>query len=265
MNVEPITRSSAADKVLASLHEMIASGRFRPGEILPSQDDLARQLGVSRNTLREAIHKLSAMGLLTAKQGVGTTVEPMSPAGYLAPLEGHLRLDSMSAREFIEARACLERTIVSLAVARAKRKDIQSLRALLELQRQAFQKNDQAEFVRQDVAFHMELGRVGGNRVLGKVLQTIWGMLHAFISEVAQLPGAIEDAIRFHSDIVNAVAARRSDRAEELMLRHILDVVRRIEKNLKVDLKAHSLFGLDAILSKKTLSRKSGPRRFKTG
>ncbi len=264
MNVEPITRSSAADKAFSSLYEMIASGRFRPGEILPSQDDLARQLGVSRNTLREAIHKLSAMGLLTAKQGVGTVVEPMSPAGYLAPLEGHLRLDSMSAREFIEARACLERTIVSLAVARAKQKDIQNLRALLELQKQAFQKGDQPEFVKQDVAFHMELGRVGGNRVLGKVLQTIWGMLHAFISEVARLPGAVEDAIRFHSGIVNAVATGKSDQAEELMLRHILDVVRRIEKNFGVDLKARSLFGLDSILSEKARSRKGASRRFKS-
>ncbi len=265
MNVAPITRSSAAGKVFGSLYEMIASGRFRPGEILPSQDDLARQLGVSRNTLREAIHKLSAMGLLTARQGVGTAVEPMSPAGYLAPLEGHLRLDSMSAREFIEARACLERTIVSLAVARAKRKDIQDLRALLELQKEAFRKGDQAEFVKQDVAFHMELGRVGGNRVLGKVLQTIWGMLHAFISEVARLPGAVEDAIRFHSRIVAAIAAGKSDQAEELMLRHILDVVRRIEKNLRVDLKARSLFGLNSILSQKALSRRSASRRSKTG
>jgi GntR family transcriptional repressor for pyruvate dehydrogenase complex len=265
MKVEPIMKSSAANKVFVSLHEMIVSGQFRPGEILPSQDKLARQLCVSRNTLREAIHKLSAMGLLTAKQGVGTAVEPMSPAGYLTPLEGHLRLDSMSVREFIEARACLERTIVSLSVARAKRKDIQSLKAILELQKQALQKGDQAECVRQDVAFHMELGRVAGNRVLVKILQTIWGMLHAFISEVAQLPGAIEDALRFHSDIVAAVAAKKGDQAEEIMLRHILDVVRRIERNLKVDLKAHSLFGLDAILSKKALSKKSRGRRFRTG
>ena len=48
------------------------------------------------------------------------------------------------------------------------------------------------------------------------------------------------------------------------MLRHILDVVRRIERNLNVDLKAHSLFGLDVILSKKALSEKSGVRRLRT-
>ena len=265
MKVEPIRRSSAASKVFGSLYEMIVSGQFQPGEILPSQDEMAKQLGVSRNTLREAIHKLSAMGLLTAKQGVGTAVESPSPASYLTPLEGHLRLDSMSVREFIEARACLERTIVSLSVARAKRKDIQNLKAILELQKQALQKGDQAECVRQDVAFHMELGRVGGNRVLGKMLQTIWGMLHAFISEVAQLPGALENALRFHRDIVTAVSAKNCDQAEEIMLRHILDVVRRIEKNLKVDLKTHSLFGLDVILSKRALSKKIGGRRFRTG
>jgi hypothetical protein len=49
------------------------------------------------------------------------------------------------------------------------------------------------------------------------------------------------------------------------VLRHILDVVRRIERNLKVDLEAHTFFGLDVILSKKALFRKSGGRRFRTG
>jgi GntR family transcriptional repressor for pyruvate dehydrogenase complex len=261
MKVEPIRRSSAADKAFASLYEMISSGQFQRGEILPSQDELAREMGVSRNTLREAIHKLSAMGLLRAMQGKGTTVEPTSPAGYLAPLEGHLRLDSMSVREFIEARACLERTIVSLSVARAKQKDLRSLEAILKLQREALRKGDQAEFVRQDVAFHMELGRVAGNRVLAKVLRTIWDMLHAFISEVARLPGAVEDALRFHTDIVTAISARNHDHAEELILRHILDVVRRIERNLKVDLKAHTLFGLDGILRKNSPPVKGIARR----
>jgi hypothetical protein len=64
---------------------------------------------------------------------------------------------------------------------------------------------------------------------------------------------------------VTAVAAKNGDQAEELMLRHILDVVRRIERNLKVDLKAGSLLGLDVILSKKALSKKSAVRRFRTG
>jgi GntR family transcriptional repressor for pyruvate dehydrogenase complex len=261
MKVEPIRKSTAANKVLESLYEMITSERLRPGERLPSQDELARQFGVSRNTLREAIHKLSAMGLLKARQGIGTTVEPVSPASYLSTLEGHLLLDPMSVREFIEARISLERTVVRLAVTRGSRRDLKSLRSIVARQKKAFRENDLKEFTRQDVAFHMDLARVSGNRVLVKVLHAVWGMLNAFISEVSQLPGAVEDAIRFHSEIVSAVAAKKADQAEEKMLHHLLDVVSRIEKNLGVDLEAQALFGLDGNPPKKSLLRRIKVRR----
>jgi GntR family transcriptional repressor for pyruvate dehydrogenase complex len=83
MNVSPIQKASATAKVFKALYEMIAAGRYRRGQRLPPQEELARQFGVSRNTLREAINQLSAMGLLSSRQGVGTVVEPPSPDGYL--------------------------------------------------------------------------------------------------------------------------------------------------------------------------------------
>ena len=81
MDVKPIQKASATTQVFEALYEMIATGRYARGQKLPPQDELAKQLGVSRNTLREAINKLSAMGLLRARQGVGTVVEPPARAG----------------------------------------------------------------------------------------------------------------------------------------------------------------------------------------
>ena len=64
MNVSPIRKSSATGKVFRALYEMIATGRYTRGQKLPPQEELARQFGVSRNTLREAVNQLAAMGLL---------------------------------------------------------------------------------------------------------------------------------------------------------------------------------------------------------
>jgi GntR family transcriptional repressor for pyruvate dehydrogenase complex len=258
MKVEPIRRSTAAHQVLESLYEMITSGRFRPGMRLPSQDKLAEQFGVSRNTLREAIHKLSAMGLLKARQGIGTTVEPVSPASYLSTLKGHLLLDPVSVREFIEARICIERTAVRLAVERACGEDVQRLRTILEEQRKAVKKGDADEFTRHDALFHLAVTELSGNRVLLKFLQTIQDMLHRFIGEVSQLPGAIDDALRFHTRLTDAISAKDQDRAEKVMMLHLFDVVRRIESNLDTDLKKESLFGLNLV---RVAQRKSGSRR----
>jgi GntR family transcriptional repressor for pyruvate dehydrogenase complex len=256
MNVRPIQKASATNKVFKALYEMIATGRYQRGQKLPPQEELARQLGVSRNTLREAVNQLSAMGLLSSQQGVGTVVEPPTPAGYLSSLGGQFLLDPLSVREFVEARICIERNAVRLAVARAGDEDIERLRTTLEQQRRALKRGDTTEFTRHDAAFHLELTRICGNRVLLKFLQTIHDMLQRFIGEVAQLPGAVEDALGFHNRVTEAIATRDPDRAEREMVLHLFDVVRRIEANLKIDLQQSTLCGFNFI-HRKAQTRRS--------
>ena len=256
MNVRPIQKASATNKVFKALYEMIATGRYKRGQKLPPQEELARQLGVSRNTLREAVNQLSAMGLLSSQQGVGTVVEPPTPGGYLSSLGGQFLLDPLSVREFVEARICIERNAVRLAVARAGDEDIERLRTTLDQQRRALKRGDTAEFTRHDAAFHLELTRICGNRVLLKFLQTIHDMLQRFIGEVAQLPGAVEDALGFHSRVTEAIATRDPDQAEREMVLHLFDVVRRIEANLKIDLQQSTLCGFNFI-HRKAQTRRS--------
>lgn len=254
MNLSPIQKTSATTRVFEALYEMIATGRFRRGEKLPPQDELARQLGVSRNTLREAVNKLATMGLLVSRQGVGTVVEPPSPGGYLTALSGQFLLDPLSVREFIEARICIERTTVRLAVERARLKDISRIRDILKTQRNAIEQTDGAEFTRGDTAFHFALAEMSGNRVLHKFLETIQDMLQRFIGEVSQLPGAVEDAFAFHTRVVRAIAAKDPDMAERQIVQHLFDVVRRIESNLKIDLQQSTLCGFD-LLQTETVAR----------
>jgi GntR family transcriptional repressor for pyruvate dehydrogenase complex len=256
MNLSPIKKTSATTRVFEALHEMIATGRFPRGQKLPPQDELARQLGVSRNTLREAVNKLSAMGLLISRQGVGTVVEPPSPGGYLTALSGQFLLDPLSVREFIEARICIERSTVRLAVEHALPKDIRRIRSILKEQRNALERADGAEFTRHDTAFHFTLAEVSGNRVLHKFLETIQDMLQRFIGEVAQLPGAVEDAFAFHTRVAQAITAKDPDMAERQIVLHLFDVVRRIESNLKIDLQQRTLCGFD-LLQAGTVARRT--------
>ena len=253
MDVNPIQKSSAASKVFEALHEMIATGKFKKGEKLPPQEELARQFGVSRNTLREALNRLSAMGFLKFHQGVGTLIEPPHSDRYLSTLGGQFLLDTVSVREFIEARIAIERVSVRLAVQRAVEEDFTILYNILEEQDKALKNGNPVEFTRHDASFHLTLSRICGNRVLMKFAQTIQDMLHRFIGEIVKLPGAMEDALRFHSRITNAIVSRDSDLAELQMVNHLFDVVRRIESNLGTDLKKESLYGFELVRSQKKL------------
>jgi GntR family transcriptional repressor for pyruvate dehydrogenase complex len=222
--IETISRDTTADKVLETIRGWILTGQYKPGDTLPSQDGLAQQLNVSRNTLREAIFKLSAMGLVRSKQGVGTVVQPTTPSNYIGSLPDHLLLSDSTLREFIEARIFTERTIVRLVVGKASAEDLAGLEQILELQRQAVESGDNGQFNQQDLAFHLEMGRICGNRVIYKLYQTIWDLLRRFTSHSYKVPGNVQLAYEHHVSIYNAIKERDPDRAAELLVKHIRDI-----------------------------------------
>jgi GntR family transcriptional repressor for pyruvate dehydrogenase complex len=242
MKIKSIKRTSAADEVFRILHEWILSDRLKPGDKLPSQDELARQFNVSRNTLREAIYKLTVMGLLTAKQGIGTVVNITTASSYITSLSDHLLLKPATVRDFIEARVIVEQAAVRLAGTRANSDDIEDLNDIIKQQIAAFNKGDVENFVELDSKFHMELARISGNNVLLKFLETTRELLHKFIAEVSHLPGAIESAINYHRKIVEFLSIKDNKKAVEKMRDHLYDVTKRIERNMEVDLNTKSLF-----------------------
>ncbi|KIX10989.1 FadR/GntR family transcriptional regulator [Dethiosulfatarculus sandiegensis] len=231
-----IQKSSTADKVFEELHGWIVSGRFKPGDVLPSQDALAKQLGVSRNTLREAIFRLSALGLLQAKQGVGTQVQPSSPSNYIGSLSDHFLLDSVTIGEFMEARLFAERTILKLAVERATKEQITSLEQIIEQQKTDLECDDGLNFNKHDLDFHMKLGEACGNSVLLKFLQTIWDLLHQFMSKSFLVPGQIQMAFDRHSAIVVAIKKRDLNAALFELESHIQEASKLTNEYLSLDL-----------------------------
>jgi GntR family transcriptional repressor for pyruvate dehydrogenase complex len=220
-SLNTIKRSTTADKVFDTLHRWIVSGRFAPGDVLPSQEELAKQLKVSRNTLREAVFRLSALGLVQSKQGVGTVVLTASPSNYIRSLPDHLALDEISLTEFIEARLFTERTIVRMAVARASLDDLEGLAHILTRQKEAVDMDDAAEFNVHDVAFHMALARASGNSVMLIFWQTIWGLMTKFVTRSNLVPGKIQRSYKSHYSIYQAIQNRDPALAEKEMVYHI--------------------------------------------
>ncbi len=245
VDITAIHRMSTSDEVFRVLHDRIVSGDLKPGDRLPPQNLLAEQLSVSRNTVREAIHKLKVMGLLAAKPGVGTSVQVSSPARYVGSLSPHLLLDSATVREFLEARLFMEKASVRLAFLRATKEGINGLRAILDKQTVASQNGDVEEFNKLDAAFHLELARLGQNRVLVKFLETIGDLLHEFIAEVNQLPSALQKALDYHREITALLAAGDLPKAEKKMVQHLKSVADIIQQNLGTELDVNALFEIE--------------------
>jgi GntR family transcriptional repressor for pyruvate dehydrogenase complex len=231
MEVPSIKRTSATEEAFKALHDMITSGRLKHGDKLPSQDRLAEQFGVSRNTIREAINRLTIIGLLSARQGVGTLINANSPSEYIASLSGHFLLQPSTVREFMEARVIIEMATVRLAVMRADEPALAELEENVLKQKEAIRKGDVEAFIKHDVEFHFSLARASGNKVLVQFLGAVTDLLSTFIREVCLLPRATRNALSFHRDILKFIRARDADAAERKLIEHLTDVVKNIEKS----------------------------------
>ena len=231
MELPSIKRISAVDEAFTKLHDLITSGQLKQGDRLPSQDRLAEQLGVSRNTIREAINKLTVIGLLSARQGVGTIINISSPSGYIASISDHLFLESSTVREFMEARAVIEMSTVRFAVLRASEAALAELDEIVSKQKEAIETGNVEAFIRHDVEFHFSLARASGNNILLHILSAVTDLMSRFIREVSHLPRAIENALSFHRTILKSIRDRDADSAERALIEHLNDIVKNIEKS----------------------------------
>jgi GntR family transcriptional regulator, transcriptional repressor for pyruvate dehydrogenase complex len=242
MEKDRIRRITVSEEIFNDLHKKIISGEYSTGNRLPSQDKLAKIYKVSRNTVREAINKLTVMGLLSCRQGVGTVVEPISAASYMSSISSHLSLHPITVRDFIEARIAVEQVIARLAALRATQVERERFKEIINKMQMYHRRKDVESFGEWSSRFHIELARISGNSVLLKFLETIWDFLQHFIAQMSKLPGSMENSMKYHHEIYQAVLSGDCDKAQEKMCNHLYDVVMRFNKHMDIEIITKSVF-----------------------
>jgi GntR family transcriptional regulator, transcriptional repressor for pyruvate dehydrogenase complex len=162
---------SVTDGAIDRIRELIVSGSWGPGDRLPKESELAAQLGLSRNSLREAVRALSQLRVLEVRQGDGTYVSSLEPDLLLEStgFVSHLLLGD-TAVELYEVRRILEASAAALAAARIDERGKEELRRSLDSMADADSVED---LVESDVAFHAVIARATGNAVLTSLLASL--------------------------------------------------------------------------------------------
>lgn len=229
-------RNSLVEMVFTTLKENILSGKLSNGEMLPSQEALAEQFGVSRTVIRESIKQLSSLGLIKSYQGRGTFVQPASAKTVLAPMLDAFFLNESSTRELMETRLYLEKVIARLAARRVEPEDITSLERILDTMRQRANSGDVEGYAIVDSSFHLKLAEISRNSILASILENLREIIHEFMKSYGRIEGAIERAMNCHKRILNALAKKDPEMAEREMELHILDIIETLRKLYKFDL-----------------------------
>lgn len=158
--------------VQAALREFIDINGLRPGDALPSEGDLALQLGVSRNSVREAVKAMESTGVLEARRGSGVFVAAFSFEALLDQLPYGLIDDVGELTDLLDVRRVLEVGLVGIALPTITTERIGALRAVLVEMREQAQRR--AGFPEQDRIFHRTLFEGTGNRVMLRLLDVFW-------------------------------------------------------------------------------------------
>ena len=172
-------RSALSEQVIAALRNQITSGEWPVGSRIPTEPELVEQLGVARNTVREAVRALAHNGLLDIRQGSGTYVVATSElAGVM-----HRRFADADPRHIAELRSTLESSAARLAAERRTEKDLKQLDALLVRREEAWESGDTEAFVTADATFHLAVVAASHNDVMTEMYADLGEVLRDWLRE----------------------------------------------------------------------------------
>ena len=225
-------------KIADRLRDYIVQGDFKVGSRLPPERDLTQLLGVSRPSLREAIQKLSAKGLLVSRQGGGNYVATSLGSTFSDPLLQLLESNPEAQRDLLEFRHTLEASCAFYAASRATEMDRERLRLAFERLQDCYARVDEvsrAEEGEADANFHLAIAEASHNAVL---LHTIRGLFDLLKRNVVTNIGGMykqrsetrDMLISQHRELYLAIIEGRAEDAREVASRHLVYVQEVLEE-----------------------------------
>jgi GntR family transcriptional repressor for pyruvate dehydrogenase complex len=215
--------------LVSGLKEMISSGRLQPGSKLPPERELAREFGVNRASVRQALKALDVMGIVHQRVGDGTYLTQDASTTLRAPLDFLILVDGISFQELFEARRIVEPELAARAAARRSEEDVELLERAVDAMK-ARPNMDAAVLAEHDLRFHEIIWRASGNRVC----QRMFSSLHGALSRSLAVTSALRDEgtpVDAHERIFRAIQAGDGECARALMHAHLMQGERTILKS----------------------------------
>ena len=216
---EPVRPLRVSDQVFERIRDHIFRGQLMPGQRVPGERQLAESFGVSRPTIREAMHKLLDRGLIEHQRGVGAFVRQADPSKESPPFLRLFGEPKPDLRDLIEVRLYLECSGVRYAAQRADQDDISLLEANLRRMNLMHEKGDPD--IDEDTSFHMNIAFATHNAVHIHLMRNFHDLLLYLMRELMNdwysLPGYDALSLRQHTEILDAIRRRDPDIAEKVM------------------------------------------------
>jgi GntR family transcriptional regulator, transcriptional repressor for pyruvate dehydrogenase complex len=209
------------ETAIARIRDLIVAGELAPGSRLPPEHELAAQLGLSRNTAREAVRALVTARVLDVRRGDGTYVTSLSPGLLLEGIGSAVELmRDDGALEVLEVRRYLEPAATALAAGRIDQDGLRALAASIQRMREAA---DDEQFVAHDAEFHARVAEASGNGTLASLLAGLSSRtMRVRVLRAMSDAEALRRTIDQHEGIYAALAVGDPNLAQAMAVQHVI-------------------------------------------
>ncbi len=228
MPIKKVVHQSIGEQVFEQLKEQIFNNEWRSGEKIPSENDLAASFGVSRITVRQALQKLMALGLIETRLGEGSFIKEAVPGINMNPLIPMAYLNENPLMELLEYRKVLEGNVAELATQKASEEEVAKLEEAYLLMEQV--KDDLQRFSKMDLNFHLLLANMTKNSLIIQTFHIFNDVLNRAFTQIVSKRGN-SAGIYYHQLLLEAVKSRNSREAKRIMDEHMQDLYNSFQTN----------------------------------
>jgi len=168
--ISKLETKTISDLVFNDIIDKISSSEWRSGYKLPSENDLAKAFGVSRNSVRSALQRLVALGIIESRNGEGSFVRAYSADAVMKPLVSVIALNANEIIDLLEFRKGIEIASCELAAQRRTDEEIARLEAIVQKMRTAHGVADFSEYAKYDFQFHLSIAKMSRNVFIENIL-----------------------------------------------------------------------------------------------
>lgn len=219
--MQAIDKVSVVQQAVEQLKAYIISKDLETGQKLPTEKELCAQLSIGRGSLREALRVLAATGYVSLQPGRGAFVLRPEPSNCDQDVINWFETHEVATKDYLEIRAVFEPLAAKLAISRCTDKDYKKLEKIHKRFCEAVEAGDFNQILLEEENFHDTIIKLSGNELLINIFKLLQQPMRSFRYRSLSLPNAPQDAVKPHSQILQAFDLRDPDYGEACMRNHV--------------------------------------------
>jgi DNA-binding FadR family transcriptional regulator len=228
--IRPIARATLPQEIVKALTDLIMKGAWKPGDMIPSEKELALRFQVGRSTIREAVKSLAVLGVLEARAGEGSFVREATSELLSGAFRWGLLLGERNLDDLVDVRVLVEVECARRAAERGGEETAGQLASALDAMRASG--TDHEAFMESDTQFHLAIAQAARNPIFENIGSTIQSMVRIWYPKTYYIPETKDLTIEEHRAIADAIADHDAARAAEAMRKHLIQAGGRLRRIL---------------------------------